>query len=60
MTAKTSPSGYEPGTSSYDSPPISLTPLQFKENPDAWLMVDKILQDATYPQTKCKETVVKT
>src|SRR5215469_14330177 len=25
---------------------------QFKENPDAWLMVDKILQDATYPQTK--------
>ena len=25
---------------------------QFKENADAWLMVDKILQDATYPQTK--------
>lgn len=25
---------------------------QFKENPDAWLMVDKILQDATFPQTK--------
>ncbi|MCJ1239831.1 Karyopherin transporter [Varicellaria rhodocarpa] len=25
---------------------------QFKENPDAWLLVDKILQDATYPQTK--------
>ena len=25
---------------------------QFKENPDAWLMVDKILQDATYEQTK--------
>ncbi|KAF1988072.1 hypothetical protein K402DRAFT_419916 [Aulographum hederae CBS 113979] len=25
---------------------------QFKENPDAWLMVDKILSDATYPQTK--------
>ena len=25
---------------------------QFKENPDAWLMVDKILQDAQYPQTK--------
>ncbi|KAH0271448.1 hypothetical protein KCU71_g18736, partial [Aureobasidium melanogenum] len=24
----------------------------FKENPDAWLMVDKILQDAQYPQTK--------
>ncbi|KAK8180571.1 CRM1 C terminal-domain-containing protein [Phyllosticta capitalensis] len=25
---------------------------QFKENPDAWLLVDKILQDAAYPQTK--------
>ncbi|KAF2479970.1 CRM1 C terminal-domain-containing protein [Neohortaea acidophila] len=25
---------------------------QFKENPDAWVMVDKILQDAQYPQTK--------
>jgi len=25
---------------------------QFKENPDAWLMVDKILQDASHPQTK--------
>ncbi|EAT87494.2 hypothetical protein SNOG_05103 [Parastagonospora nodorum SN15] len=24
----------------------------FKENPDAWLLVDKILQDAQYPQTK--------
>lgn len=28
--------------------------LQFKENPDAWLLVDKILQEATYPQTKCR------
>ena len=26
---------------------------QFKENPDAWLMVDKILESAAYPQTKC-------
>ncbi|KIW05163.1 uncharacterized protein PV09_03714 [Verruconis gallopava] len=25
---------------------------QFKENPDAWLMVDKILESAAYPQTK--------
>jgi len=25
---------------------------QFKEDPDSWLMVDKILSDATYPQTK--------
>ncbi|KAL9065453.1 MAG: hypothetical protein Q9161_008214 [Pseudevernia consocians] len=25
---------------------------QFKENPDAWLLVDKILQEASYPQTK--------
>jgi exportin-1 len=27
---------------------------QFKENPDAWLLVDKILESASYPQTKCK------
>ncbi|KAK8107104.1 putative nuclear export factor CRM1 [Apiospora kogelbergensis] len=25
---------------------------QFKEDPDAWLLVDKILTDASYPQTK--------
>lgn len=25
---------------------------QFKENADSWLLVDKILQDAKYPQTK--------
>ncbi|OBT83509.1 hypothetical protein VE02_06876 [Pseudogymnoascus sp. 03VT05] len=25
---------------------------QFKEDQDAWLLVDKILQEATYPQTK--------
>ncbi len=25
---------------------------QFKEDPDAWLIVDKILSEATYPQTK--------
>jgi exportin-1 len=25
---------------------------QFKDNPDAWHLVDKILQDASYPQTK--------
>lgn len=31
-----------------------LTPAQFKENPDAWLLVDKILSDAQYPQTKCE------
>ncbi|KAI4144338.1 MAG: hypothetical protein LQ340_006694 [Diploschistes diacapsis] len=24
----------------------------FKENPDSWLLVDKILQESTYPQTK--------
>lgn len=28
------------------------TVAQFKENPDAWLLVDKILQEAQYPQTK--------
>lgn len=26
---------------------------QFKEDPDAWLLVDKVLQEAEYPQTKC-------
>ncbi|KAI9734835.1 MAG: Karyopherin transporter [Cirrosporium novae-zelandiae] len=31
---------------------------QFKENPDAWLLVDKILQEAAYPQTKCKWKVL--
>ena len=30
------------------------TSVQFKENPDAWLLVDKILQEASYPQTKCE------
>ena len=36
-------------------PPTALTDRwhQFKENPDAWLLVDKILQQASYPQTKC-------
>jgi exportin-1 len=29
---------------------------QFKEDPDAWLLVDKILQEATYPQTKCSSS----
>ena len=24
---------------------------QFKENPDSWLMVDQILENAQYPQT---------
>lgn len=28
--------------------------FQFKENPDAWLLVDKILTEASYPQTKCE------
>lgn len=32
---------------------LTLLALQFKEDPDAWLMVDKILSDAQYPQTKC-------
>jgi len=27
---------------------------QFKENQDSWLLVDKILQEANYSQTKCK------
>ncbi|CAD6570922.1 MAG: Karyopherin transporter [Alectoria sarmentosa] len=31
---------------------VAETLFQFKENPDAWLLVDKILQEASYPQTK--------
>lgn len=26
---------------------------QFKENPESWLMVDQILQQSTYDNTKC-------
>lgn len=29
---------------------------QFKQNPDAWLIVGNILQESSYPQTKCMET----
>lgn len=57
FTAKASPGYLEPGTLitlKTSSATDRLTPIQFKENPDAWLLVDKILQDAQYPQTKCK------
>lgn len=27
---------------------------QFRENPESWMLVDKILESASYPQTKCK------
>ncbi len=55
-TAKTSPEHPEPGTSQKYEPQAyqRLMRFQFKENPDAWLLVDKILQEATYPQTKCE------
>lgn len=33
------------------------TSPQFKEDPDAWLMVDDILSKATYPQTKCTPSI---
>ncbi|KAL7623822.1 Karyopherin transporter [Parahypoxylon ruwenzoriense] len=26
---------------------------QFKEDPDAWLLVDSILSESKHPQTKC-------
>ena len=26
---------------------------QFKEHPESWTMVDSILKNANYPQTKC-------
>lgn len=55
LTAKTSSSYAQPGRQPLRSAFhwARLTLLQFKENPDAWLLVDKILQDAQYPQTKC-------
>ena len=58
-TAKSCPSRPEPGTSPITAPvelPRALLAnclLQFKEDPDAWLMVDDILSRATYEQTKC-------
>jgi hypothetical protein len=57
--AKASSGHLESGTTDTPltmQPPCTaqLTPAQFKENPDAWLLVDKILSDAQYPQTKCK------
>ena len=58
-TAKSCPGHSQPGTlpSQTRPPPLDLrdtnTASKFKEDPDAWLLVDKILQEATYPQTKC-------
>ncbi len=34
--------------------------IQFKENPDAWLMVDRILPEANYEQTKCQPSTLET
>jgi len=57
--AKSCPSRTQPGTSrdhrlSRNTPPLPTNcVLQFKEDPDAWLMVDDILSRATYEQTKC-------
>jgi len=60
--AKASASSNEPGIFRLCCVPIGLDPtyddLQFKENPDAWLLVDKILQEATYPQTKCQSSII--
>ena len=42
-----------PNLPTFPFPAAILTRKQFKENPDAWLLVDKILQEAQYPQTKC-------
>lgn len=28
--------------------------VQFKENPESWLLVDQILKESSYPQTKCE------
>ena len=58
VIAKSCPSRSEPGTSTITDPPncaaiLTNRSLQFKEDPDAWLMVDDILSRATYEQTKC-------
>ena len=60
-TAKASPSNPKPGRQFSPTTFLLstlLTATQFKENPDAWLLVDKILSDAQYPQTKCEYKVV--
>ncbi|RKF73425.1 Exportin-1 [Golovinomyces cichoracearum] len=41
---------YEGGGESQKAAQVALN--QFKEDPDSWLLVDKILQDATFPQSK--------
>lgn len=60
--AKASASYHESGRLSLHGVPTALNSaydaLQFKENPDAWLLVDKILQEATYPQTKCSSSTI--
>ncbi len=59
--AKASASSNEPGIFRPYCVPIdpdrTYGNIQFKENPDAWLLVDKILQEATYPQTKCQSSI---
>ena len=53
--AKASPEYTQPSASpEIRSGIIPTDPFKFKENPDAWLLVDKILQEASYPQTKCE------
>ena len=60
LIAKASPADAQPGIARHIRPQYRNTPLnlrsQFKENQDAWLQVDKILQEAKYPQTKCKRS----
>ena len=50
------PARYPAGPANLSSPAQQKTAEaalnQFKEDPDSWLMVDKILSEATYPQTK--------
>ena len=56
-TAKASAEHAQPGNArslSVSAPILADMLFQFKENPDAWLLVDKILQEASYPQTKCQ------
>jgi len=63
VTAKGCPSRLEPGTFAIIAPTTDAAPVadqlpQFKEDPDAWLMVDDILSRATYEQTKCMSALI--
>jgi hypothetical protein len=56
ILAKTGAGHAQPGTFGTCNKLLctSTDEIQFKENPDSWLLVDQILEKAQYPQTKCE------